>query len=306
MFIFFNLELEEGISFGKAIRDSFLIILPLMYIAYSGFWAKAKFFNKRKYGYYFMTLVFISISSLAIFELLKNFDHFTGNSVFQNFTNIVFMLLLSTGLQYFKRGIVNQHQLQELRAKTAETELNALKAQINPHFLFNTLNNIYGINQTDAAKGSEMILELSDVMRYHLEFSKMGKIKITDEIQLINSYIRLEALRLTNNCDLKVDTQNIDESLLISPLLLLPFVENAFKHGTHPLKPCFININLSSNKNEMLFTINNSIITDRKVVKTNIGLENTKRRLELIYPNNHSLDIDSNKKSYSVKLKINI
>lgn len=285
----------------QSLIDIITNILPLMYIAYAGFWIKSAFFDKRKYLAFSLALLFIIVSGVFA---LKLFGVNQGNTLFNNIINVAFVLLSSLGLQYFKRGIINQHQIQELRAKTAETELNALKAQINPHFLFNTLNNIYGMNQIDSNKGSEMILELSDVMRYHLEFSKMGTVRIEDEIQLIESYIKLESLRLTDNCKLQVDIEEVDQSLNISPLLFLSFVENAFKHGTHPIHPCFINLSLKSKENVIYFEIENSIIENRKVVKTNIGLENTSRRLELIYPEKHQLNVSESNKSYKVNLEI--
>jgi LytS/YehU family sensor histidine kinase len=243
---------------------------------------------------------------VAIYESLELLDGGLNNPRSMNITNFAFLQIFAVGLQYFKRGIVNQYQLQELKAKTAQTELQALKAQINPHFLFNTLNNIYGMNQISPEKGSEMIMELSEVMRYHLEFSKEGKVTLADEIQLLQSYITLEQLRLRDTCDLQVDFKEVNESLMISPLLFLPFVENAFKHGTHPTKDCFVHIKLSTESNRLLLSVKNSLIINRKVVKTNIGLQNTKRRLELLFPEKHNLNITKNEVFHLVELSIEL
>ena len=207
---------------------------------------------------------------------------------------------------YFKRGLVNQYQLQELKAKSAENELNSLKAQINPHFLFNNLNNIYSINQMDSQKGSEMILELAEVMRYHLQFSKQSYVSISSEFQLIQSYIELEKLRLKNNCTLNIQIKEGDDNHKIAPLLLLPFVENAFKHGTHPTQDCFISLTIEIENGRLYFSINNSLIKNKRVVKTHVGLENTKRRLFLLYPDRHSLKIKSDEATYQVKLEIDL
>lgn len=302
--LFFLLAYETDWTLLENLVDPIFILIPLAFITYSGFWAKANLFDKRKYWLYVLSLLLITFVGMAMFQGLKLMGHMEGNGTLQNMSNIIFTILFSTGLQYFKRGIISQQQLQELRAKTAETELNALKAQINPHFLFNTLNNIYGINQIDSEKGSEMILELSDVMRYHLEFSKLNMVRLEEETELIQSYIRLEELRLTENCDLKVDVSSIDPSLKVSPLLFLPFVENAFKHGTHPLKPCFVHIQLKTIDDKIIFNVINSIVENKKIVKTNIGLENTQRRLELMYPNKHSLKVDKSQEKYSLSLII--
>ena len=253
-------------------------------------------------------LLYVSVIAfgLAAFQIVKYFDPSYGNSVSQDLTNLIVLLPMFLGLQYFKRGIVNQYQLQELKAKTVETELNALRAQVNPHFLFNTLNNLYGVNQVDPRKGSEMILELSEVMRYHLELSSIKKISIQEELDLIKSYISLEQLRLNDNCTLELDFTPIDKSISISPLLLIPFVENAFKHGTHPTKCCFVTIKMMATNQSLEFKIKNSVISNRNAVQTNIGLANTKRRLELLYPKRYELSIDNDSKEFSVELKIKI
>lgn len=162
------------------------------------------------------------------------------------------------------------------------------------------------MNQIDSEKGSEMIMELSEVMRYHLEFSKEGKVKLADEIQLLQSYIKLEKLRLRKTCDVQINFNEADGTTMISPLLFIPFVENAFKHGTHPTKECFIHIDLKTTKEKLLFTIKNSIILNRKVVKTNIGLKNTQRRLELIYPERHKLNISQNEGEHLVEMHIEL
>ena len=301
-----DIKLEEEETLLSLMRDVVYEVIPIFIVVYISFWTKKNLFDTRKYYSYALATVSTVIGGAYFYNYLEYIQGSTGNAMSQNYINFIFIYFLCIGLQYFKRGITSQYQLQELKAKKMETELNALKAQINPHFLFNTLNNIYGMNQIDSEKGSEMIMELSDVMRYHLEFSKIGLIKIEDEIQLIQSYIKLETLRLTDNCDVQVDLDDLNVNHMISPLLFIPFVENAFKHGTHPNQPCFIHIKLSTSDNRLTFKIKNSVIKNRQVVKTNIGLENTKRRLELIYPENHQLDITQDGKTYSVTLIIDL
>ncbi len=279
--------------------ESFFLV-PLISMVYINWWAKSVLFDQRKYLAYFLFFISLILVFSYLFVYIDNWD-----TLYLSLVNVTFFLLFSSGLQYFKRGIVNQYQLQELKAKTAETELNALKAQINPHFLFNTLNNIYGMNQIDSQKGSEMIIELADVMRYHLEFSKRGLVKIEDEIQLLESYIKLEKLRLHKNCKISIDFKKVNSDHLISPLIFLPYVENAFKHGTHPSRDCFIDISIKCMNGQIVFITENSQIKGKKVVKTNIGLKNTKRRLDLIYPNKHELIIEESESTYKVKLTIN-
>ena len=241
--------LKEPLSF-------FIPVIPTTYLAFA---AKEYLFDRRQYLFYVIAAAAIVVLGVILYEVIRHFDTSMSNTRFQNVMNFIFLQLFAVGIQYFKRGIVNQYQIQELTAKTAITELNSLKAQLNPHFLFNTLNNIYGMNQIDSEKGSEMIMELSEVMRYHLEFSKEGKVKLADEIQLLQSYIKLEKLRLRKTCDVQINFNEADGTTMISPLLFIPFVENAFKHGTHPTKECFIHIDLKTTKEKLLFTIKNSI-----------------------------------------------
>lgn len=291
-------------SLLSCLKEPLLIVVPVFSVSYLSFWNKGKLFDSRRYLPFAVAFIAIVVIGVMLYEWLELvLEGERGNSRGMNITNFVFIQVMAIGLQYFKRGVVNQYQLQELKAKTATTELNALKAQINPHFLFNTLNNIYGMNQIDSEKGSEMIMELSDVMRYHLEFSKVGKVKLEDEIQLLQSYIKLEKLRLRETCEVKVDF-DADESLMISPLLFIPFVENAFKHGTHPTKACYVTIKLTTPPGKILFTVKNSLIANRKVVKTNIGLQNTKRRLDLLFPEKHKLNIVKNESYHLVELSI--
>jgi len=286
--------------------EPFFFFIPIIPVAYLAFWAKEFFFDSRRYFLYALSAIAIVVIGVILYEAVEPLNGESTNPRSQNITNFIFFQVFAVGLQYFKRGIVNQYQIQELKAKTAMTELNALKAQINPHFLFNTLNNIYGMNQIDSEKGSEMIMELSDVMRYHLEFSKEGKVKLKDEIQLLKSYVKLEKLRLRETCEVRTNFEHVNENLMISPLLLIPFVENAFKHGTHPTKECYVHIELNTTADELFFSIKNSVIANRKIVKTNIGLKNTRRRLELIFPEKHNLNILQNEKEHLVELNIEL
>ena len=293
-------------SFLDSLKEPLFLFISVFPVIYLSFWIKAYFFDRRRYLLYFLAAIAIVIFGVLLYEFLESLDSELGNSRTQNVFNFVFIQLFAVGLQYFKRGIVNQYQIQELKAKTAITELNALKAQLNPHFLFNTLNNIYGINQIDSEKGSEMIMELSDVMRYHLEFSKEGKVKLADEIQLLQSYVKLEKLRLRDTCIVQVNLEEVDENMMISPLLFIPFVENAFKHGTHPNKDCYVKIMLKTEERKLFFTVRNSVVANRKIVRTNIGLQNTRRRLRLIFPDKHKLNITQSEQEYLVELYIEL
>ena len=266
---------------------------------------KAQLFDKRKYVLYFATVPIQIAIGTAVYQFINSYFFEMNQNILQDVSNVFFVICITTGIQYFKRGVVNQFQLQELRVKNAEMELNSLKAQINPHFLFNNLNNVYAMNILDPKKGSEMIIELAEIMRYHLEFAQQAKISLEEEIQLINSYIALEKLRLNQQCEISLEIPNSIPNQKIAPLLLIPFIENAFKHGTHPQKECFVSIIIKVANKRLHFEIENSKMFEKKIVKTNIGLRNTKKRLELIYPKKHALEIiDDN--TYTVKLSVEL
>lgn len=277
---------------------------PTMLAVYAHFYGLGRFLEKKRYAHYLLWLLAVIAVYVVSMVFFMRLWGFTDHTYDREFFNICIILSVTSGARYIKRGIQNRFRMQELEAKTARNELNALKAQINPHFLFNTLNNIYAINQNDPARGSEMILELAEVLVYHMGHFKKEYLPLEEEVQLIQSYITLEKLRLNDNCRLDIHLEPDNPALEVAPLLLLPFIENAFKHGTHPVKPCFIEISLKNEGNKVVFEVKNSIIKDRRVIKTHIGLENTQRRLELIYPKKHELTIENDGETHFVRLSI--
>lgn len=277
---------------------------PTILSVYAHFYIISRFLEKKKYLYYVLGLLAVVLFYVFTLIFLLSCWGITNHTYPAEFFNILIILSVTTGARYIKRGIQNRFRVQELEAKNARNELSALKAQINPHFLFNTLNNIYAINQNDPEKGSEMILELAEVLIYHMGHMKKEDLSLEEEIQLISSYIVLEKLRLNDNCKLTIHLEPENPKLEIAPLLLMPFIENAFKHGTHPIKPCFIEITLENHAKTIILTVKNSVIKDKRVVKTHIGMENTKRRLELIYPKKHELITESDEDAYSIRLSL--
>jgi two-component system, LytTR family, sensor kinase len=280
------------------------LIGPTIISVYAHFYVINRFLEKKKYVHYILGLLAVVFFYVFTVIFLLSCWGIVNHTYPREFFNILIILSITTGARYIKRGIQNRFRLQELEAKNARNELSALKAQINPHFLFNTLNNIYAINQTDPEKGSEMILELAEVLVYHMGHMKKEDLTLEEEIQLINSYIILEKLRLNDNCKLFIQLEPTNLQLEIAPLILMPFIENAFKHGTHPIKPCFIEIKLENYDRTVVLTVKNSVIKDRRVVKTHIGVENTKRRLELTYPGKHELVTQSDEECYSIRLSL--
>lgn len=196
---------------------------------------------------------------------------------------------------------------QELLKKKLELELQFLKAQSNPHFLFNTLNNIYGLARKNSDATADAVMKLSNLLRFMLYETTHPTIEIEKEIQMIYDYIDLEKLRYSSKLQVIFHHEIDPSKKRITPLLLLPFVENAFKHGASESRfESYIDIRLTLKDDMLFFVIKNSM--EHQSASDNeskIGLKNVKRQLELLYPN-HQLDIDKQPDSFRVTLKINL
>jgi two-component system LytT family sensor kinase len=238
-------------------------------------------------------------------------DLWTSLTSLQSISYCLFVLAFVAGIavsiKLIRLNIRQKITEQELLKKKLEMELQFLKAQSNPHFLFNTLNNIYGLERKKSDKTADVVLRLSAMLRYMLYETAKESIEIESEIQIINDYIELEKLRYTKRLEVifKHSIDNYKEK--IAPLLLLPFVENAFKHGAGESRfQSYIAIDLELKGKKLSYEIKNS----KEEAHLNqdadaIGLNNIKRQLELIYPD-HQLTIENNAKEFIVKLHINL
>ncbi|MBQ3613930.1 MAG: sensor histidine kinase [Bacteroidales bacterium] len=200
------------------------------------------------------------------------------------------MIALAVGMRYVVRWNNEKEKLEEEHRRNTEAELDWLKSQLNPHFLFNTLNNISSMIQIDAEKAQDSIGQLSELLRYALYESNMRKVKIVDEIGFMSNYIDLMSLRCNEKTRIKVRFDRFDPALMISPLIFVSLIENAFKHGASAHKESFIEIDMGMDGEDLVFSCANTIM-ERPVVDrvgSGIGVENMKRRLELLYPENYS------------------
>ena len=202
-----------------------------------------------------------------------------------------------------KKTLENKFLQTQLQLK--EQELKFLKMQIHPHFLFNTLNTSYGFALKKSEKAPEMILKLSNLLDYILYQVDKPLVLLQEEINHIEDYISLEKSRFQEGLYIAFNKDRIDDKLEIAPMLLLPFVENAFKHGTQIDGVVKVNINLKVDKNELNFTIENSAIR-KEGSKKGIGLENIIKRLKILYQEEHFLEVLQEEKLFKVNLKIPI
>lgn len=199
-----------------------------------------------------------------------------------------------------------KNRILEAQLKLKEQELQYLKMQIHPHFLFNTLNTIYGLSLTNNKSTPEMILQLSELLDYILYQTKKPLVKLEDEINHIRNYIDLERKRFQDALEIEFNCVHIPSDIEMAPMLLLPFVENSFKHGKGNDGKLKISVYLNLNGDNLDFKIVNSVRNkSEETTGEGIGLENIKRRLEILYENDHHLEIVQRPKSYSVILNLN-
>ncbi len=230
--------------------------------------------------------------------------------VVQNMVVIATPVALSTGMKLFLDWYDQKNRAQQLEQEKVAAELQYLKSQINPHFLFNTLNNIYGLAIERSAKVPTLLLKLSDLLSFSLYESGEKFVDISRELQLIKDFIALEMERSDNRIRVEWDVQ--EESLRgaeIAPLLLIPLVENAFKHGTREeTRMAEIAIQLQRNKEQLFFRVRNTIPEEKAAITddSGIGLANVRRRLAILYPDQHEFSIQESSNAFVVTLKVDL
>lgn len=226
-----------------------------------------------------------------------------------------FLITSPLAWRIYKRRNSTAQQIFTLKKELGKSDasLNFLKSQINPHFLFNALNTLYGTAlQEKAERTSEGIQKLGDMMRFMLQENMQDKISLSRDIDYLNNYIELQKLRTSQSVDITISTQIAEQftELTIAPMLLIPFVENAFKHGISLQQPSHIKITLQTKDNTLYFDVHNSIHlkgdSDPEKNKSGIGLENVKQRLALLYPKAHELLIRESAKEFFVHLTLKL
>ena len=226
--------------------------------------------------------------------------------ILYTFSEMIPALSLASAIKLVITWQRNIRDASRLQQEKLVAELNYLKAQTNPHFLFNTLNNLYGLARKNSDHTAQAILKLSHLFRYILDECKEAQVPIHKEVELIKSFVDLEKLRYDDRLKLISKYEIEDENIMLTPMLLLPLVENAFKHGaSESAESSFIDIHLLANHDQINFTVKNSVSSDNKTNQNlGIGLQNIRRQLELIYPGSHQLDIVSNERFFEVQLSL--
>lgn len=228
-----------------------------------------------------------------------------------NLVTIFLVLGVSTSIAVVQKWQTDTNLRLALEQAKTTSELSFLKAQINPHFFFNTLNNIYALTLLDGETAREALHRLSRMMRYVLYETQSGTTLLSKELAFVSDYIQLMQLRLTDKVTVTLVTPSGLQEQPIAPMLLLPFVENAFKHGVSALEPSLIHIAIQQRQNNLLMEVRNTRFTTKMPsleTGNGIGLANTRRRLDLLYPGQYTLQIDEHTPDgeYQVRLALTL
>lgn len=224
----------------------------------------------------------------------------------QTINGPAFISFAFISIKFFKDWRQKQRDNLNLKKENANAELSLLKAQIHPHFLFNTLNNIYAFTLNKSPQAKNIVRKLEDMLHYMIEECEQPLVTVTNEIKTIEDYFELERIRYGNSLDMQMEITGDYNNKIITPLLMMPFVENSFKHGTSKmLRKPWIKLFIQADENVLHFTLTNSKpVHETANRKGGIGLNNVKKRLELLYPQNHLLTIESTVNTFTVNMQI--
>jgi len=291
-------------------------LLMAAYFYYNFLYLIPRFLLRKKIWTYFLMLFLglLAISglnvifALATSGLIEHRHPFNLlRTAFFPFYPAVMAFALSSSVRITMEWFKNERQKKEMEAEKLSSELAFLKSQVNPHFLFNILNNICSLARKKSDETENAIIKLSQIMRYMLQDSKDEKVSLAKEVEYLQSYIELQRLRLPEVVKIDFSTEGRPELFSIEPLLLIPFVENAFKHGVSYQDSSEIAIHLICQGQTLSFTVENRIAKHQGGTVeqgSGIGLKNVMRRLELLYPGKHQLLISDDGNQYKVELEI--
>ncbi len=302
-------EMNSDITWEFLLKASFIMLGNLLLGIYSFYFILFKQIFKKKPS---VKSVLFSLGVIVILICVRIFTD-EGGVKFSSIPGSLVWILFFGGLGLGARAIIEyineKDKQKELEKKNLQSELNLLRSQINPHFLFNTLNNIDALLRKNPEQASELLIKLSVQMRYMLYDSNTEKISLHSEIEFIKDYISLQKLRIKNQKAVTFILNGEFKNRIIAPMLFIPFIENAFKHCTKKEQAGAIQINIAENEDQLLFFTSNLYDPDNTGIKNKkggIGLDLVKRRLTLIYPDKHFLEIMDENNRYTVTLTIQL
>lgn len=310
---------DEPDIFGKMLHHA-VVVLSLMGVFYVNYlYLIERFLFNRNLGKYFLyNILIISLVGIGVHlwneATMPQVANFPKNDIsraiaflFRDIISLIMVAGLSVALKITGQWYRLEADHQEEAKKRTEAELLTLRQQLNPHFLFNTLNNIYALIEISPEKAQNVVLDLSKLMRYVLYENSDDKVTLNKEISFIENYIELMRIRLTDAVEVKFDN-NIpaNNRWQVTPMLFVSLIENAFKHGVSPSQPSFIHIVFDVHGDKLQCTVQNSFFpkADSDLAGSGIGLENLKRRLEILYPENYEFYAGELKGIYYAKVVV--
>ena len=313
--------------------ESFFLVLPhvvfvypMLYFILPRYIIIGKYFKASLWVILFLILTTAAATVLFIFipwekavhlsPNLKLFKEAAGNS-WQKMTiayrigmhGAIIAAALAASFKLFKHYYLKNHRIQQLMKENIAAQLQILRAEVHPHFLFNTLNNIFSQTQTESPKGSKMIMGLSDTLRYILYEGQKPLVPLKQELTMLNEYINLEKIRYENKIDVHVLMPDKTDDIYIAPLLLLPFIENCFKHGTGDrIQNPWINltVELNESKLEMKLINGKTQLSGNDEGKRGMGISKVRQRLDLLYKDKYDLQITEDDEVFIVDLWIEL
>ncbi len=276
-----------------------------------------QFLEQKKVRYLLVFLLPFALIILARLYterfILDGFSHeyqylYTPRFVTQTTLITLFITVFVGMIRFATDWFTLEAKKKAIENEKLSTELRFLKAQINPHFLFNTLNNLYYLAFTQSPNTTEVIAKLSQMMRYMIYDSNHPQVMLSKEIEYMENYISLEKLRLNDQIPICFEVKGQVERVAVVPLILISFLENAFKHGVSSNFPkAWINVKLELQEQQCVYVVENSKLPAKlQQEKSGIGLQNVRRRLDLSYPDKYSLDIQDKPDQYRIELKLNV
>ena len=278
-------------------------------------WLVEQYLFRKRFFWFFIINVAAIVLSVFIAGLIRNtFFSLEGHRppahvvISGMVFSFVFVISISLAIRATERWLKLDAERRALENENLRSELNNLKMQLNPHFFFNTLNNIYSLIQLSPERAMEAVHGLARLMRYHLYETNAEKVPVSGEVDFMKSYVSLMQLRTNANVqvDQAYDFEHGDDQ--VAPLLFVPLLENAFKHGISSDHPSLIRIRLEEKQHVLSLVVENSLLSSSVSVDTNkgIGLDNLQKRLQLIYPNRHRFESGREGEVFRVKLVIQL
>lgn len=322
IFLFWFLYLSSKIKTGQDYLEWFLysLVYVLIILLNMHFLLDRYFFKGEKLKYalitfltiiigYFLEQSVYNMNPIVLFEDIINKPILYLRDIVLNTIIVGMMGGIATSFMLIHIFVKTQQQFKELQNAKLIAELNNLKYQISPHFLFNTLNNLYVLSKTQSEQVPEFILTLADISRYQLYEIQKDKVFLIDEITYIENLLKLEQIR-KDKLIIQKNIHILDDSILIEPLLFTPLIENAIKHGSQKVNHATISISLNASKEHINFVIINNKAQNNNTLQYNdnksTGIENLKGRLAIVYPDNHSLTFNDSNDYFEVELSINL